>query len=167
MHLPLRCGGSFCTVRTPDASATTISPGSTSRSSFASMRSKAQVSLANTGAPRSFPRTKGRKPSGSRTAMIESWVRNKSEYAPRTCASARRDARRLLSTVLERVDAEVGDVRRLGMAEDAEHAALVVELVVVDRVSQDLERHGLSGRAGRKPTGLALVLQRCQNTPRR
>ena len=53
------------------------------------MRSNAQVSLANTGAPRSFPRTRGRKPSGSRTAMIESWVRKRSEYAPRTCASAR------------------------------------------------------------------------------
>jgi hypothetical protein len=59
----------------------------------------------------------------------------------------RGDARRLLSAVLQGMDAEVGDVRRLGVPEDAEHAALVVELVVVDRVSEDLQLHGLSGRA--------------------
>ena len=39
------------------------------------------------------------------------------------------DARALLPAVLQRVEAEVGQVRRLGVAEDAEDAALVAELV--------------------------------------
>src|SRR5205823_8049104 len=38
---------------------------------------------------------------------------------------------RLLPAVLKRVEAEVREVRRLGMAEDREDAALVVEAVVV------------------------------------
>jgi hypothetical protein len=39
------------------------------------------------------------------------------------------DARRLLSTVLERVQAERGERRRVGMAPDAEHAAFLVQPV--------------------------------------
>ena len=39
------------------------------------------------------------------------------------------DAGALLPAVLQRVEAEVGEVRRLGVAEDAEDAALVLELV--------------------------------------
>src|SRR5439155_22144265 len=39
------------------------------------------------------------------------------------------DARRLLPPVLEGVEAEVRERRRLRMAEDADHAALLVELV--------------------------------------
>ncbi len=45
-------------------------------------------------------------------------------------AVARDDARRLLAAVLERVQAEVREVRRLGVAVDAEDAALVAEMVV-------------------------------------
>ena len=79
----------------------------------------------------------------------------------------RGDACRLLPAVLQSVDAQVGDVRRLRVAEDAEHATFVVELVVVDRVAKDLQLHGVSQGRGTKGTGLALVLQRCQNTPQR
>ena len=43
--------------------------------------------------------------------------------------SAGRDAGALLAAVLQRVEAEVGEVGRLGMTEDAEDAALVLELV--------------------------------------
>ena len=42
------------------------------------------------------------------------------------------DAGRLLAAVLERVQAEVGEVGRLVVPEDAEDAALVVELVGQD-----------------------------------
>jgi hypothetical protein len=40
-----------------------------------------------------------------------------------------RDARALLAAVLERVEPEVGEVRRFGVSVDAEDAALVVEAV--------------------------------------
>ena len=43
-----------------------------------------------------------------------------------------RDAGALLTAMLQRVEAEVGEVRRLGMAEDPEDAALVLELVQHD-----------------------------------
>ena len=46
-------------------------------------------------------------------------------------AVARDDARRLLAAMLERVQAEVGDVRGLGVAVHRDDAALVVEAVVV------------------------------------
>ena len=42
-------------------------------------------------------------------------------------ALGRADARALLAAVLEGVEPEVGDVRRLGVAVDAEDAALVLE----------------------------------------
>ena len=45
---------------------------------------------------------------------------------------ARRDARRLLAAVLQGVEPHVGEVRGLGVAEDAEEAALVVEVVVLE-----------------------------------
>ena len=48
----------------------TISPGSTSRRNSAPIRSNAQVSEAMTGDPSSHPKHKGRKPRGSRTAII-------------------------------------------------------------------------------------------------
>ncbi|BAF06866.1 Os01g0873200 [Oryza sativa Japonica Group] len=61
-------------------STTTTSPGSTSRSYVASMRSSAQVSDANTMAPLARrPITRGLKPNGSRTARSLSAVRNSSE----------------------------------------------------------------------------------------
>ena len=47
-------------------------------------------------------------------------------------AVARHDAGRLLPAVLEGVEPQVGQVGRLGMPEDPEKAALVVEAVVVD-----------------------------------
>ena len=52
-------------------------------------------------------------------------------------AVARDDAGRLLPAVLQRVQAEVGHVRGLGVAEDAEDAALVVEVVVLQRSRSD------------------------------
>src|ERR1039457_3444327 len=42
------------------------------------------------------------------------------------------DARRFLPAMLQRVEAEVGQLRRLGMAEDAEYAAVIMEMIVVD-----------------------------------
>ena len=47
-------------------------------------------------------------------------------------AVARDDAGRLLPAVLQRVQAEVRDVRGLGVPVDAEDAALVVEVVVFE-----------------------------------
>ena len=44
-------------------------------------------------------------------------------------AVGRGDAGALLPAVLQRVQAEVGEVRGLGMAEDPEDAALVLELI--------------------------------------
>ena len=56
------------------------SPGSISRRYSASIRSRAQVSLATTWAPfSSTPRHSGRKPLGSRTAIMVSWVMSNSE----------------------------------------------------------------------------------------
>ncbi len=42
------------------------------------------------------------------------------------------DARRFLSAMLQRVEAEIRELRRLGMPENAEHAAVIVEMIVVD-----------------------------------
>ena len=47
-------------------------------------------------------------------------------------AVGRGDARRFLAAMLQRVEAEIGQLRRFGMAEDAEHAAVIVEMIVVD-----------------------------------
>src|SRR5262245_4409389 len=47
-------------------------------------------------------------------------------------AVAGHDARRFLAAVLQRVEAQVGEARRLRVPEDAEQAATVVEAVVVD-----------------------------------
>src|SRR6202171_5700919 len=51
------------------------------------------------------------------------------------------DAGRLLPAVLQRVDAEIAQVRRLGVGVDAENAALVVKLIVAD----ERESHGPGG----------------------
>src|SRR2546425_333490 len=45
-------------------------------------------------------------------------------------AIARNDARRLLATMLEGVEAKVGEVGCFGVAEDAEDTTLVVEMIV-------------------------------------
>ncbi len=45
-------------------------------------------------------------------------------------AVARNDARRLLAAMLQRVQPEIGKVRRFRMAEDAKHTAFVVEVIV-------------------------------------
>ncbi len=55
----------------PCSSITRISPGSTSRSTLASIRSSAQVSEASTHASSSRPSVSGRKPEGSRTPMTD------------------------------------------------------------------------------------------------
>ena len=54
------------------------------------------------------------------------------------------DARRLLAAVLQGVEPHVGEVRRLRVADDAEQAALVVEVVV-------LRGAGGEGAAARAP----------------
>src|SRR5712675_2424699 len=46
-------------------------------------------------------------------------------------AVARDDARRFLSAMLQRVEAQIGHLRGLGMAEDSAHAAVIVETIVV------------------------------------
>src|SRR4051812_25887575 len=53
-------------------------------------------------------------------------------------AVGRGNARALLSTVLQRVQTEIGHVRGLRVAEDAEHAALVLELVL-ESAGRDFE----------------------------
>ena len=45
-------------------------------------------------------------------------------------AIARDDARGFLPAMLQRVEAEIGELGGFGMAEDAEHTALVVEMIV-------------------------------------
>ena len=67
---------------------TTISPGSISRSSSASMRSSAVVSLAMTYAFFTRPSTSGRNPMLSRTATSFFSVKNTIELAPFNCLSA-------------------------------------------------------------------------------
>jgi len=46
-------------------------------------------------------------------------------------AVARDDAGGFLAAMLQSVEAEVGEIRGFGMAEDAEHATVVVEMIVV------------------------------------
>ena len=62
---------------------------------------------------------------------------------PDPLAVARRDARRLLAAVLQRVEPHVGEVRGLGVAEDAEEAALVVEVIVLEGQAAERRRPGL------------------------
>ena len=62
---------------------------------------------------------------------------------PEPLAVARRDARRLLAAVLQGVETEVGEVRGLGVAEDAEDAALVVEVIVLEGQAAQRRRPGL------------------------
>src|SRR5882724_7286326 len=77
--LQLLAGRKARTERGPPVSITRISPGSTSRSTFASMRSSAQVSEATTHAASSRPSVRGRNPYGSRIAYIASGVSTSSE----------------------------------------------------------------------------------------
>jgi hypothetical protein len=46
----------------------------------------------------------------------------------------RRDARRFLPSMLQRVDSKVGELCSLGMPQDAEHAAMIVEVIIFDLV---------------------------------
>ena len=63
----------------PSRESLTISPGSTSRSNFAPMRSNAHVSDATTGDPSRIPSERGRMPFASRAAKIPSYERINSE----------------------------------------------------------------------------------------
>ncbi len=76
--------------RAPRSSITTISPGSSSRSTRAPMRSKAHVSDASTQASSSRPTTSGRMPSGSRNPARPRSLRTTAAKAPsiRPIASA-------------------------------------------------------------------------------
>ena len=79
------CSGKALMLRGPSfvvSSNTTISPGSTSRTNFAWIRSSAQVSLASTQASPILPMHNGRKPCGSRTPINSFSVMITSEYAP-------------------------------------------------------------------------------------
>ena len=73
---------------TPSRDSRTISPGSTSRSKRAPIRSKAHVSDATTGEPSRIPRESGRMPCGSRAAKIPSRERTRIEYPPWTSERA-------------------------------------------------------------------------------
>ena len=87
-------------------------------------------------ADRAVGRAAARGRSSSKTSSTRPIPRSRRRCSP----SPASDARRFLAAVLQGVEAEVGEVRRLGVAEDAEDAALVVEVVVLRRPR------------GRKPT---------------
>ena len=53
----------------------------------------------------------------------------------RSIAVGRGDAGRFLAAMLQRVEAEIGELGGFGMAEDAEDAAVIVEMIVVERES--------------------------------
>ena len=53
-------------------------------------------------------------------------------------AVERDDARRLLAAMLQGMQAEHGMRRRIGMPEDAEHAALLVEVVVIEGIGAQI-----------------------------
>jgi hypothetical protein len=82
------CGKANRVEEKPSRESFTISPGSTSLSNFAPIKSKAQVSEAATGDPSRIPSERGRMPLGSRAAKIPSVDRIRSEYAPWTSISA-------------------------------------------------------------------------------
>ena len=75
-----------CIERMPFASIIAISPGSSSRTYSASIRSKAHVSEATHHESFSLPKTSGRKPLGSRTAISSFGVRKSIEKAPSVSA---------------------------------------------------------------------------------
>ena len=78
-------GGNGLIDRMPAALTTSTSPGSTSRTYVAPMRSSAQVSEHTTTASPRRPSASGRNPCGSLTAIIRSRVRRISENAPCAC----------------------------------------------------------------------------------
>src|SRR5437667_97197 len=127
----------------------TISPGSTSRSNFASMRSSAHVSDATTQESASRPRLSGLK------ALRAEHVGHPAHglLDVELLAVGGRDARGLLPAMLEGVETEVGDVGRFRMIPDAEHATFVVELVVTPRdvQSPSSTRAGARGDRRRQP----------------
>ena len=51
------------------------------------------------------------------------------------------DAGRLLAAMLQRMQAERGQRRRVGMAVDAEHAAFLVQMIGVAGISHPRARH--------------------------
>ena len=57
-------------------------------------------------------------------------------------AVGRSDARRFLAAMLQRVESEIGELGRFGMAKDAENAAVIVEMIVVEDVN--FGNHALS-----------------------
>src|SRR5687767_15815659 len=77
MHIECCSGLRGCDERKPSSLMTIISPGSTSRTYFASIRSKAQVSDATTQASSRRPSANGRKPRLSRIAINSFGVRKK------------------------------------------------------------------------------------------
>ena len=81
---------------------------------------------------------------------------NMAHGAPRVKVAAIEtdDARRFLSAMLQRVQAKRGDSRRRFAPGDAEHAALLAQFVVVERMGcqhgrADFAWHGRAGRMAR------------------
>ena len=82
MHIECGRSGSGCDECRPVSLIRIISPGSTSLTYCASIRSNAQVSDASTQASPKRPSARGRKPRGSRIAISSAGVRNSIENAP-------------------------------------------------------------------------------------
>ena len=84
MHMWLEAAAQFSRMeRTPSGPATTISPGSSSRSNLAPTAVRAQVSEAKITAPPRRPMHRGRKPQGSLAAMSFWGDMTMREKAPR------------------------------------------------------------------------------------
>ena len=90
------CSGSGNDERRPALVIVTISPGSTSRTYSASIKSNAHVSDATTHASPKRPSASGRKPRGSRIATSASGVRKSIENAPSVSQRTRVSRRRCL-----------------------------------------------------------------------
>ena len=82
MQSALRPAGTACAACRPSSSTQTTSPGRTSRTTSAPMRSSAHVSDATTQSSPICPSESGRKPSGSRNATSVSSTSAVTEYAP-------------------------------------------------------------------------------------
>src|SRR5947207_2233587 len=147
MQCASAAGGNGLIDRMPAALTTSTSPGSTSRTYVAPIRSRAHVSEQTTTASPRRPSASGRIANvtdggGARQLRERRAVERIGDVTHRTrhanlVVVGRGDAGALLAAVLKRVQAEVGHVGRFGMAEDAEDAAFVLELVHCSLCARD------------------------------
>ena len=146
--------------RSPLRSTTTSSPGSTSRTYSASIRSRAQVSEAMIVAPSSRPMTSGRKPQGSRAATSASGVRNRSEKAPITLDEAGGD--RVLEPLAVAARVEVED--HLGVGGGLEDRAGRLQLLAQERGVHQVAvvAEGDRARGGSRSGSAARWPRRCR-----